>query len=212
MPENILKNTAGGDLSAIILAGGYSSRMQAFKPLLPLGGSTVLENTVKVFRDSGIQDITVVTGYRAEELEAVLDRAGVLWVYNKDYSEGMYTSVVAGVRSLHGGSGGFFLLPADMPLVKRSTIRALREAQNRNTSHVIYPVHNGRRGHPPFIPASLFSDILAWDGSGGLRALLSRHQDRVIHVETGDEGILTDIDTPEDYKRLRRMFEASGQD
>lgn len=207
MPEDLIKSKAAGqDVSAVVLAGGYSTRMKDFKPLLPLGGSTIVENTVNIFRNAGIRDITVVTGYRAEDLRAVLDRAGIRWVYNANYPEGMYSSVIAGVHSLRAGTKGFFLLPADMPLVKKDTIHSLLREYRENGTDIIYPVFNGKRGHPPFISLSLFSPILAWDGSGGLRALLAQYQDRVKHVEVQDEGILTDLDSPEDYTKLCRHF------
>jgi molybdenum cofactor cytidylyltransferase len=90
MPENLtMINTYAKAVSAIILAGGYSMRMKQFKPLLPLGDSTIIENTINVFRKSGVSDITVVIGYRANDLKAILERIGVKWVYNEKYHEGM---------------------------------------------------------------------------------------------------------------------------
>ena len=51
----------------LILAAGLSSRMKGFKPLLPLGDKTVLEQTISRFLDAGIDksDILVVIGKRA---------------------------------------------------------------------------------------------------------------------------------------------------
>jgi molybdenum cofactor cytidylyltransferase len=63
MPKNLIRiNPYAKTVSAIILAGGYSMRMKVFKPLLPLGDSTVIENIINVFRNSGVNDITVVIG------------------------------------------------------------------------------------------------------------------------------------------------------
>ena len=49
-------------VAAIILAAGQSSRMGAFKPLLPFGDTTVIEHTIDYLRRGGIETIIVVVG------------------------------------------------------------------------------------------------------------------------------------------------------
>jgi molybdenum cofactor cytidylyltransferase len=207
MAEAILSQEAyAKNVSAIILAGGFSQRMKDFKPLLPLGDCTIMENTIKVFQNAGIKDISVVIGYRAQELKILLKHAGIKWVYNENFHEGMYSSVIAGVKSLRKEAEGFFLLPADMPLVKAGTVTKIFHAYCLKGSSVIYPVFNGRCGHPPFISSRLFEAILAWSGAGGLRALLEQRKSEAQYVEVQDEGILIDVDTPEDYLNLCKVF------
>jgi len=209
MPENLIRiGPYTKTVAAIILAGGYSMRMKEFKPLLPLGDSTVIENTISVFRNSGVNDITVVIGYRAKELKVLLDRIEVKWVYNENYHEGMYSSVVAGVSSLPSNTGAFFLLPADMPLVKTDTIEELLRVYNSTEYDIIYPIYKGHRGHPPLISSNLFPAIKNWEGGGGLRALLSQYQADATQVEVVDENILIDMDTPEDYVKLCKSFQS----
>lgn len=212
MQENLTRmNSNAKAVSAIILAGGYSMRMKQFKPLLPLGDSTIIENTINVFRKSGVKDITVVIGYRANDLKPILDCIGVKWVYNDNYHEGMYSSVVAGVSSLSEYAQGFFLLPADMPLVKTETIQELLSVYNSTKHDIIYPVYKGHRGHPPLISKGIFPAIKSWDGCGGLRALLSEYHQFSTQVEVMDEGILKDMDTPEDYLSMCKLFTSYQQ-
>lgn len=207
MPKNIIKiNPQVKSVAAIILAGGYSMRMKQFKPLLPLGDSTVIEKTINIFKKSGVNDITVVIGYRANDLKAILEYMGVNWLYNQNYYEGMYSSVVAGVGSLKANTDGVFILPADMPFVKVETIEEMLRVYKSSEYEIIYPIYKGRRGHPPLISASLFPAIKNWDGNGGLRALLSKYQTVATQVEVMDEGILIDMDTPEDYINLCNTF------
>ncbi len=198
--ENIVKiNPVVKPVSAIILAGGYSKRMEKFKPLLPFGNSTVVENAIDVFRKSGVNDITVVIGYRAKDLKDLLNSLCVKWVYNEKYNDGMYSSVVEGVCSLEDSTSGFFLLPVDMPLVKSETIKDMLKVYNSSKCDLIYPIYKGKLGHPPLISESLFQAIKDFDGCGGLRALLSNYQKVATQVEVIDEGILIDMDTPKDY-------------
>jgi molybdenum cofactor cytidylyltransferase len=197
------------DLAAIILAAGYSSRMAAFKPLLPLGHSTVIETALSTFLHANINDITVVIGHRADDLKPVLDRSNVRWIYNERYGEGMYSSVISAISelSLRTGVKGVFLLPADMPLVKSLTIEKIMMAYSRFGSHIFYPTYLKQRGHPPLITSDLLPGILAWDGPGGLQSFLERHEVEACEVEVQDKGILMDIDTPEDYSEICRVYE-----
>ena len=80
-------------------------------------------------------------------------------------------------------------------------------AYSRSTSHIFYPTYLKQRGHPPLILSDLFSEILAWNGPGGLQSFLKRHEVEACEVEVQDKGILMDIDTPEDYTKMCRAYE-----
>jgi molybdenum cofactor cytidylyltransferase len=94
--------------SALILCGGRSSRMGDFKALLPLGGDTVIERVIRLFREAGIADVTAVLGHRPQSTLPVLERHGVRPVVNDRYDEGMFSSVKAGVRALDRNRSAFF--------------------------------------------------------------------------------------------------------
>jgi len=191
-------------VSGLILAAGFSSRMGELKGLLPLGGRTVLEQCLGLFRDCGVEEVVVVTGHRAEEVGAVAAAAGARVVINADYAAGMYGSVRAGVAQLAGRCGGFFLLPVDIALLRRGTVHLLTRAFAATGAKISYPVFAGRRGHPPLLAADLIPAILAArNPEGGLRALLARIEaeqpDQVGEVQVADANIHIDLDTPEDF-------------
>ena len=192
-----------GSVTAIILAAGFSSRMGAFKALMPFGETTVLERAIVLFRDAGIKDIRVVTGHRSTEIVSHLQRLQVRSVFNGSYQEGMYSSVVAAVESLEDENGAFFLLPVDIPLVRRETIELLVRSYQNSAIGILYPAIHGKRGHPPLIANSYRERILSWKGNGGLKALLKQYEADSATIECGDEGILLDMDTAEDYERLK---------
>lgn len=193
-------------LAAIVLAAGYSSRMGDFKPLLTFGGLSVLERVVLLFRDEGIRDIRVVIGHRADELRPLVERLHAQPVINERYDEGMFSSVLAGVGTLTDDVDAFFLLPVDIPLVSRETVGRLIQAYRNGTGGVFYPVYHGERGHPPLVSGRYREEIISWCGDGGLKSVLSRHDDEAVDVLTDDETILLDMDTPEHYEQLRRLW------
>lgn len=188
--------------SAIVLAAGYSRRMVQFKPLLNLGGLRVIDRIISLYRNIGIKDIRVVTGFRSPEICSAMATQPVRVVHNPDYAAGMFASVLAGVNSLPDANPSFFVHPVDIPLVRPHTVAALLEAGHAQPSTVIYPVFDNHRGHPPLIGGNLKSAIRAHNGSGGLRALLDRFNGEALDVPVADEGVLLDMDTPDDYEHL----------
>jgi CTP:molybdopterin cytidylyltransferase MocA len=188
-------------LAAVILAAGRSSRMGAFKPLLPFGPDTVIERIIATVREAGVETLRVVVGWQADVLIPVLDRHGVPWIRNERFEEGMYASIQTGVGSLPAGVSAFFLFPGDMPLVRAATLTRLMAEWDQRPGGILYPCHEGRRGHPPLIASFCIPEILRDAPSGGLREILARHPREAREVECADPGILADLDTAEQYRQ-----------
>jgi len=194
-------------VTAIIPAAGLSSRMKRFKPLLPLGSHTILENTIALFHTCGIEDILVITGHRAEELTPVIHCSGATPVYNKDYQGGMFSTVLTGIRHLKPSCDAFFLIPADIPLVRPHTVRKILECHKSSQAKIIYPVYEEMRGHPPLISSDLIPDILNYQNDGGMRACLKEFDKEALDIQVCDGGIHQDADTPEDYSHILRRLD-----
>ena len=166
-------------LAAIVLAAGYSSRMGEFKPLLPLAGISAFERCISMFRAAGVGEVIAVLGHRADELRPLAERCGARCVMNTQFEQGMYSSIVAASRALPDWTKGAFVLPADTPLVRATTIRQLAEAFDPRQEGIVYPVFAGHRGHPPLIAQSILAEAARDEASGPLSALFARHQHRV---------------------------------
>jgi putative nucleotidyltransferase with HDIG domain len=193
--------------AALIPAAGTSARMGDFKPLLNLAGRPVIEQVITRFRVAGVNRIVVVVGHRAGELIPVVAATGARWVENRDFAEGMFSSIRAGLSALPRDIGAFFVLPADIPLFRAGTLSALMAAGAADGIDICYPAFEGRRGHPPLIAAHLRERILAWKGQNGLRGSLQNLSAGTVDVPVADEGILLDLDTPADYRRACRRAE-----
>jgi molybdenum cofactor cytidylyltransferase len=197
-------------IAALILSAGFSERMGDFKPLMTLGGETLLERAVRLFRSVGVKAVHVVVGHRAAQLTPRVEGLGARWVFNPAYGEGMFSSVAAGAASLAAGTEAFFVLPVDIPLVRPSTLRELLAALPAGGSAVCHPTFGGRRGHPPLIGGRHIGRILSWREEGGLAALLGRLEAHALNVPVVDEGIHLDMDRPEDYRCLAERLESRG--
>ena len=201
MAERADRNPAA-TTAAIVLAAGFSSRMGAFKPLLPFGERTLVDHVVTNLRAAGVQRVHVVTGFEAEALAPELARLDVTRAHNPDFAAGMFSSVRAGVASLPPDVEAFLLAPVDVPLLRPSTIVRVLHASAARDSAIVYPTFRCKRGHPPLVRRALFAEILASDGDGGLRALLARHEETAREVAVFDWGCLVDMDRRDDYRLL----------
>lgn len=196
-------------ICGLVLAAGLSRRMGEFKPLLPFRGKTLIENTIDSILSGGAHQVVVVTGYRAEELEPILEeRYGdrVVIVRNADFtSTDMLHSIRVGCRAMPE-CGAFFLLPGDMPVVGENTFRRVL-TQRDGTLSVIFPTLDGYRKHPPLVDSRLIPQILDFSGDGGLRRFWTEQESIIRTVSVDDAGVWVDLDTREDYRKCKEKYE-----
>jgi dTDP-glucose pyrophosphorylase/CBS domain-containing protein len=69
-----LIETEGPPLRAVVMAGGFGTRLGALtaetpKPMLPVGDRPLLERIIAQLRDAGIHHVNLTTHYRAEAIE-----------------------------------------------------------------------------------------------------------------------------------------------
>jgi len=193
------------NIAGLILAAGYSSRMGSLKALLPFENQILIKKQIQCFRDAGVSNVYIVLGHRADEIKAVLiNEENIQYILNEFYSEGMLSSVQAGVKGIHKRRyEAFFLMPVDYPLIQPYTLEILINEYYDGVK-TVYPVHKNRKGHPPLISCSLCDDIIYYRGEGGLKNILKQYDQKAVYVETGNDTILIDIDTKQDYESALR--------
>ena len=191
------------EISAIIPAAGLSTRMHMYKPLLKISNSTIVEHTISSLKKCKIKDIIVVTGHNHEKIKPVIVKAGARPIFNKKFKAGMLGSIKTGVQALSSQTGGFLLLPVDIPMIRPATINNLISVFKKTGEDIIIPQFNGKPGHPPVIPAWLIPEILNLKNPSNLGTLLlslkSSQQRHIVH----DHGVLMDADTQEAYESLK---------
>lgn len=186
------------NIEGVVLAAGYSSRAGTFKLELDIGGKTVIEHCIEGMYDI-CSRIIVVGGYQIHRIIEILKeypKAEV--VLNSRYAEGMFTSVKEGMRHVRGDR--FFFTPGDYPMISRMVCQRLLTVEG----DIILPAYGGRKGHPVLMMGRLAKELLMEPDSLSLRDFIHRKGYRVLEVE--EEGILTDIDTQEDYKRMMERY------
>jgi CTP:molybdopterin cytidylyltransferase MocA len=183
--------------------------MGAFKPLLPLGGVPVIARVIGALREGGAEDIAVVTGRDARLLEEALEAYGLSFIHNRDYARtDMFYSAALGFEFMAGRVDGLFFTPADMPFFGGAAVRLLAGRLLQGAEHIVIPVYQGRRGHPVVMLSQTAKELIRRKNSGGLRGAMDAYGGPKALLEVDDQGILHDLDTPEDYRRLAAQYPA----
>ena len=189
-------------ISAILLAAGESKRMGVNKLALPWGRKTVLERCVDALVRSNIKEVVVVLSDRTKALGNRLRGPKVRLVMNPNYERGMSTSIRRGVQAVDRKSDGILIALGDQPLLRTKTINALIHALVQEKGKIIVPIFRGSRGHPVLFGPTFKKELLQLKGDVGARSLLQRHPKSVFEVRTRSEGVVVDVDTWNDYRRV----------
>ncbi len=186
-------------LSAILLAGGESKRMGKLKQLMPLGKSTILEQAIDNLLSSTADEVIVVVGYKAEEITKAIAAKPVKIIANPNYQQGMSTSIITGLILVDPRAEAVMLALGDQPMVNSQTINQLIAEFHNHDKGIALPTYRGKRGHPVIFATKYKAELLKLKGDIGAKEIIEHHPQDVLEVSVGSEGVITDIDTEEDY-------------
>ncbi|MER6106312.1 nucleotidyltransferase family protein [Streptomyces sp. NPDC001832] len=191
-------------VAGLLLAAGGGRRLGGQpKALLEHRGRPLVEHAVRVLREGGCDRVHVVVGAAAEEVQARADLVGCTVTVNPEWTEGMGSSLRAGLGALSGtGADAALVLLVDQPGIGAGAVARVRSAYRSRTS-LVAASYDGERGHPVLFGADRWADIAAGAvGDQGARAYLRAHRDAITLVECSDVAQAYDIDTVEDLKHL----------
>jgi len=176
--------------------------MGTCKQLLQLEGKTILARCLETLLHGGIEEIVVVVAPTGDEVPGAAASFPVRVVRNAEPDGDMAASICTGRDALSPSVTGVVIALCDYPLVRPETIARLAEAHRLASDKIIVPCHDGHRGHPPLLPRRLLD---ALEMPLTLRDLLRDNKELIQHLELPDDGVLIDMDTPEDYHRIAAM-------
>ncbi len=173
------------------------------KQLLPLANKPAIHRCLDALLDAGLQDITVVLGPSGKEIADHIKEYPVTTVWNNNPDSDMAGSVKVGLQALKNASA-ILIVPVDHPLATSSTIKQLIDTHSRYPDKIIIPAHNNRKGHPTLFPKPIIDELSTLPT---LRDIIHKDAQRVHLVKVEDEGVLLNMNTPDDYKKMQEMTE-----
>ena len=191
---------------AIVPAAGASRRMGRSKLLLPWRSSTVLQTVLETWSQSEVDRTVLVVRAVDQDLAAIGRGCGADVVVAHSPPPEMKDSVRLAldyVRQQYGldQTAWWLLSPADNPCLDVAVVNRVCRACAASDAEIVVASHAGKGAHPVALVWPLADEVAGLAKGEGVSALLNRH--RVERVDVDDPGVLEDLDTPEDYDRLR---------
>jgi molybdenum cofactor cytidylyltransferase len=196
-------------LGVVILAAGASRRMGRPKLLLSWGQTTVLGHLLQQWNNLGASQITIVCAANAAPLTSELDRLGFPTanrIVNPTPENGMFSSIRCAARwnDWSPELTHSVITLGDQPHLRETTLQTLLDFSARNSGKICQPLRTGHRKHPVVLPKRFFGELKN-TSAADLKTFLTEHAQDLSGFESDDAGLDLDMDTPEDYERVRRL-------
>jgi len=198
------KPTAG-----IILAAGISKRFETSKQLLRLSKGYMIEYVIRASLASELNKVFLVLGHhRKEILKALsennksLKNTQLELIINRQYHQGMSSSIRAGLTSIKNTFGSVMFLLGDQPLVDSGLINLMLKQYYRSDKNICVPTYKGKRGNPNIFSSEYFSLLENVKGDSGGKDIIIANPDDILKIETDSPACVYDIDTLSDLEEL----------
>lgn len=195
-----MSSTAGSSLHVLVLAAGAARRFGSPKQLVRVEGRPLLHRAVAAATGVAGHAVTVVLGAYADQLSALLRHSPVSMVINRQWEEGLASSLRAGIRALPGTCEGVLVMLADQPNVTQADLARLASAWRAQPDWLIAASYQGHTGVPAVFPRWTFASFAELRGDIGARVLLERHTERTLRIPMPNAAV--DIDRPEDLLEI----------
>jgi molybdenum cofactor cytidylyltransferase len=191
--------------AVLLLAAGASSRMGQPKMFLTWQGKTFLEHTVSAAASISTP-VFVVTGEHTHAIATALQHHEVQLIPNEQWQEGMGTSVAAGVAGIV--QAGFIpdtliIAVCDQPFITAELLQQMIAEKERSGKGIVGCSYDNTIGTPVIFDKKYFAALQQLNGQQGAKRLLQQSPGDVATVPFPLGSI--DIDTPEDYERLKKL-------
>ncbi|WP_321342719.1 nucleotidyltransferase family protein [uncultured Draconibacterium sp.] len=194
------------NIPILLLAAGASSRMGQPKPLLPWGEQTLIEHQINTLLATG-NPVVVVLGNQSESIIPILQGLPVELSINKNWEQGMGTSIAAGVKfisQLYPDCKGVLITLIDQPLITTDHLNTLvTNFESEKQQIIVSQADSGWQGVPVFFDRFYFDELARLNGKQGAKTIFRNYKEQVISVPCGE--ILVDMDTPKEYDKLQNI-------
>jgi molybdenum cofactor cytidylyltransferase len=186
-------------IGGLVLAAGAGTRFGGAKQLADLEGVPLLEHAVRAIAATPVEQLVVVLGAEADEIQAHVDLHGAEVVVCSRWDEGQSASLACGLANLSDCDAVVITL-GDQPRLSPDAIRRVIAARRRGVD-AVRATYGGEPGHPVLLERRLFGRMRDVTGDHGARNLLLSVSTR--EVPCDDLGGGEDVDTPAQLDALR---------
>jgi nicotine blue oxidoreductase len=172
--------------AGLVLAAGAGARYGQPKAAAVVDGERLIDRAVRCLREGGCEPVLVVLGAWVDDV------AGAEIVVNRNWAEGMGTSLRAGLGTLVATPGitHAVITLVDLPGMTAAIVRQILD----EPADLVVATYRGGRRHPVKMARRHWAEAaLAAAGEEGARSFLKNRPD-VVEVAIEDQAAGTDLD------------------
>lgn len=189
-------------ITGIIMAAGFSKRMNKDKLTLDFQGVPIIERVIKAVKESNIDEIILV--YREEKIKEIGMKNKVKTVYNDRSALGQSESIKLGINASPIKTDGFMFFVGDQPFLDPLIINELIDVFKKQNTNIVAPMYKSKRGNPIIFSSKLKNELLKIEGDDGGKSIVAKIYDEVKFVHFDNDISRLDIDTWDEYMKWRR--------
>jgi molybdenum cofactor cytidylyltransferase len=204
-----MDDATGAELHAAILAAGASTRFGSPKQLVRIAGSPVLHELISSAAYVAGRSVTVVLGAHAREIAPALRQSAASVIVNRDWQEGLASSIRVAVESAPPRCDGLMLLLADQVAVTADDLRHLYAAWKRHPILIAAALFDGAPGLPAIFPRWALPGLLELRGDRDPKQVIRRNADQLVRIPMPNASV--DLDTPEDLLAIEQSAQRDAR-
>lgn len=175
------------------------------KALLPWQGGTFLSAAIQALQRE-TDFVIVIAGQNASTLEPVIYANAAFLVVNPHPELGQMSSLQRGLEEvLNRGRDAAVITLVDRPAPSPQTIRRIKEAflAAGDNFWAAVPDYSGKHGHPIVVSREMIEAFLRVPATSSARDVEHAHQQHMLYVSVDDPMVAINVNTEEDYEKLR---------
>ena len=186
-------------ISAILLAAGKSTRMGGENKLIKvIKDKSLIIHSINNILNSSIDELIIVLGYQKDIIQKLINKnKKIKFTFNKDFQNGMASSINVGLNNLSKKTEAFFICLGDMPEVNKETYNNLIKQLKNNK--IIVPTYKNEQGNPVLFSKSIKEKIMTIEGDVGAKKILEKNSELIFNFEINNQSILKNYNTPNNF-------------
>jgi len=186
-------------ISAILLAAGQSKRMNGENKLIKIiNNQPLIKHSINNILESDVDELIVVVGYQEEIIKKLIIKSEKIKIIpNKNYENGMASSIKEGLKHLSKKTDYFFICLADMPNINKQVYNSL--IKSKKNHKIIIPAYKGQRGNPVLFDRSMKKLIMNIEGDMGAKKIINMYEKKIFTFEINDQSIIQDFNTQKSF-------------
>ena len=189
-------------IKGILLAAGQSKRLKNENKLIKIfKNKPLINHALNSVKNSKIKKIIIILGYQFKHVKTKIKKnKKIIFVHNKNYKNGMSSSIKAGLKKISKKDKGFIILQSDMPFVKTSDINKIYNSIIRKKYLVHALKYKNRIGNPIGFDISILNKFNKIKGNVGAKYMVKRLKNSTNYIKVSSEKVIKDFDKASDFR------------